>query len=109
MLKLKISYVCKASHDSGNVKWTFPVNVGEEDTSSQKGKCHVGLLTLPLFLSTYPSPVWLDLTFFFFFLKSIYYKWVEAEKSVKGILPPIPRKGLLTFNSTNNIWKSPEM
>lgn len=44
MLKLKISYVCKASHDSGNVKWTFPVNVGEDDTSSQKGKCHVGLL-----------------------------------------------------------------
>lgn len=33
----------------------------------------------------------------------------SREKSVKGILPPIPRKGLLTFNSTNNIWKSPEM
>lgn len=96
-------------HDSGNVKWTFPVNVGEDAALlSQKGKCHAGLLTLPLFLSTYPSPVWLDSDLFFFFKEYLLQMGRSREKSERHS-PPIPRKGLLTFNSTNNIWKSPEM
>lgn len=106
MLKLKISYVCKASHDSGNVKWIFPVPVREEDTSSQTGKCHVraAYASIISFYISLSCLARLDL----FFFKSIYYKWGRSREKCERH-SPTPRKGLLTFNSTNNLWKSPEM
>lgn len=37
-----------AFYDSGNVKWTFPVPGGEEDTSFEKGKCNVSAAYAPI-------------------------------------------------------------
>lgn len=54
-------------HDSGNVKWTFLVPVGKEDTSSQKGKCnaragYASIIALQRFFSYLAR-----FDFFFFF------------------------------------------
>ena len=91
MLKLKISCVCKASHDSGNVKWIFPVPVGEEDTSSPKGKRHVRAAYASI-ISFHISLSCLARLDPFFFFKSIYYKWVRSREKRERYSPPHPEK-----------------